>query len=342
MSRVTVPSLGWLVIACGVACMGASFALAQRAKDPTVPEAVQPERGRAVDPAAKPPARERDAEREAQPPVRERDADRPPQPRDRESLRDTAEESEVQEGKRPRQLGIQFDGPDDLTIREVAPGSMAADAGLRPQDRIVSIDGRPITGQRRFTAFLSGLLGRRVPVVIERNGRQYTVQFTSSQSAGDGPWLGVFLQDNEENQQGAVVTHIYPAGPAARAGLRPGDVILKVNDQDVQSTPDLIAAIDGFKARDKVNLRILRGEQELDAVAVLAQRGDFAFHTSYGEDREPRGQQPQDDDPFGNIPRYAMQLEHDRRMAEQHERIETELRKLQEEVRLLREAIERK
>jgi C-terminal processing protease CtpA/Prc len=127
--------------------------------------------------------------------------------------------------------------------------------------------------------------------------------------------------------------------------LRPGDVIVKVNDQDVQNTPDLIASLDAFKPQSKVNLRILRGERELDAIATLASRDSYVFHQArYSDDRE-RGafnERSDEDDAFGQIPPHVMQLEHDRRMAEQHERIETELRKLQEEVRLLREALQRK
>ena len=84
----------------------------------------------------------------------------------------------------------------------------------------------------------------------------------------------------------------------------------------------------------------------MDATAVLASRDSYIFHQTAYADEGGRGGRTFDresgDDDFGNIPPHAMQLEHDRRMAEQHERIETELRKLQEEVRLLRAAIERK
>jgi predicted metalloprotease with PDZ domain len=207
------------------------------------------------------------------------------------------------------------------------------------------VNGRPITGQRRFEAFLSGLAGRRVPVVIERDGRQFTVQLATSEASAEGPWLGVFLQDNQEGEQGARVTHVYPAGPAARAGLRSGDTILAVNDQKVASAPDLIASIDQMKPQDKVALQVLRGEQEVEVTATLASRDAFVFHRRGGGEFQgefARGEFNDEDDPLSNLPPYAMQLEHDRRMAEQHQRLEEEMRKLQEEVRLLRQAIERK
>jgi hypothetical protein len=92
-----------------------------------------------------------------------------------------------------------------------------------------------------------------------------------------------------------------------------------------------------------VALRIMRGDRELDAAATLASRDAYVFHQArYGDDRGRGDDRFNEDDAFGQIPQHAMQLEHDRRMAEQHERIETELRKLQEEVRLLREALQRK
>jgi len=128
--------------------------------------------------------------------------------------------------------------------------------------------------------------------------------------------------------------------------LRPGDTILSVNEQAVESAPDLIATVEQHKPQSKVNLRVMRGDQQLEAVATLASRDSFIFHQASYDEEGGRGRRMPDrggeDDAFGNIPPYAMQLEHDRRMAEQHERIETELRKLQEEVRLLREALQRK
>ena len=80
--------------------------------------------------------------------------------------------------------------------------------------------------------------------------------------------------------------------------------------------------------------------------ATLASRDAFVFHRRGGADEFQgdfsRGEFSDDEDPYSKVPPYAMQLEHDRRMAEQHQRLEEEMRKLQEEVRLLRQAIERK
>jgi len=336
-SRSRVPSVGWCIVCASVVCMGASLAMAQRATEPRRPAGA---------PAAGAPAA---TEQPPANPTEPRRATQPDAAGQRTDLR-----TDLQ-ANTSRPFGIQFEGQDDLVVGEVAPGSTAAQAGLRARDRIVSVDGRPITGQRRFLAFLSGMTGRRVPLIIERDGQQYTVQFAPGNTDSQGGWLGVYLEDGDDGQQGAKITHVYPAAPAARAGLRSGDVILQVNNKPIQGTPDLIATMDELKPQSKVNLHIMRGERELDAVAVLASRDTYVMHQSrygdsrygdarYGDERERTGFEDRsgEEDAFANVPAYAMQLEHDRRNAEQHERIEAELRKLQEEVRLLREAIQKR
>ena len=356
-SQLSSSTIGSTIVFSSVICMAASLVLAQRVGEKVKggTATTQPPATATQPPATQPrnPGNQRPTDPGAQ-------ADRPAErPADRPDAR-RGDAADSQDAPRPQQLGLKFSG-DDLIVTEVAPGSAAASAGFRAQDKIISVEGQPITGQRRLTAMLGGLAGERVPVVIDRGGRQFTVQLMT-EAPGDRPWLGVYLQDNQENERGARITHIYPAGPAARAGLRTGDVIIGVNDQEIQASYDLIATIDALQPQSKVKLKVLRGEQELEAAATLAARDSFVFHSGqfgdrgqgyegrqgfegrdrgYSDDRFARDR-GYSDDPFENLPPYAMQMEHDRRNAEQHERIEAEIRKLAEEVRMLREAIQRR
>ena len=348
--RLTLHSLRWLVLSCSAACMMPAL-LAQETPpaEPPRAERSQPTE-RNNEPRDEQGRDERGQDERRQDPRDDRRPDDAPAPRDRDraergddQVRGDDRQGDRREQRRGSRIGIAFEDGDQLVVRDIEPESLAARAGFRAGDRIISVNGRELIGQRRFSALLGGMGGRRVPVIIERNGRQYTVQLTPEEGSPDGPWLGVYLQDNEEGQEGAIVTHVYPASPAARAGLRPGDVVLTVEDQQVENPADLIAVLDGFEPRSKVKMRVRRGDQEIDATATLASRRDFSFQTSFNErDGEGGGQEYDEDDPWSNLPPFAMQLEHDRRMAEQHERMENELRKLQEEVRALREAIERK
>jgi hypothetical protein len=82
----------------------------------------------------------------------------------------------------------------------------------------------------------------------------------SSEQAG----LGVAL-DRSDNQEGALVERVFRNSPAEEMGLREGDRILSINDEDVESNRDLMDQIQKLNPGDKVTLEIERdgNEQEL-------------------------------------------------------------------------------
>jgi serine protease Do len=62
---------------------------------------------------------------------------------------------------------------------------------------------------------------------------------------------------------------IVPNSAAARAGIRAGDIVLAVNDVILTESRPLNVVIQELRVGDSVNLRILRGEQEITLTAVL-------------------------------------------------------------------------
>ncbi|MGG5260928.1 M50 family metallopeptidase [Phycicoccus avicenniae] len=58
------------------------------------------------------------------------------------------------------------------------PASPALAAGIRPGDRLVSIDGQPVRTPRDVSTLIRPAAGRAVPVVVERDGRQLTLAVT--------------------------------------------------------------------------------------------------------------------------------------------------------------------
>jgi len=99
-------------------------------------------------------------------------------------------------------LGFHFDqqgaAGHGLEIERVDPNSPAAQAGLQPHDRVISIDGRPFKHHRHAKAYLSAQTGRPVPLMIERNGRQLLLHFVPGQPEGDSGWVGILLYGENE------------------------------------------------------------------------------------------------------------------------------------------------
>src|SRR5581483_3783721 len=92
----------------------------------------------------------------------------------------------------------------------------------------------------------------------------------------DSAWLGVYLSDRDSDR-GATVAHVYPSGPAARAGLYPGDVIQQINGQQVSSGNDLVTSLEQMKPGDKIELSVLRNNEPTKVTATLGSRDSFIF-----------------------------------------------------------------
>lgn len=86
------------------------------------------------------------------------------------------------------------------------------------------------------------------------------------------PWLGVSWDEVNPRGPGAGgvrLTAVAPGGPAAAAGLAPGDVILAVDDELVTSGEDLRNLLGSSGPGAVVTLRITRDGRTRDVVATL-------------------------------------------------------------------------
>jgi S1-C subfamily serine protease len=87
------------------------------------------------------------------------------------------------------------------------------------------------------------------------------------------PWLGVYAAEQSDH---VVVASLTRGGPAERAGLRPGDIILEVGTRRVRTLPELFRTIwsSGVAGID-VPLKLSRDNQSLQVMVRSATRDDF-------------------------------------------------------------------
>jgi serine protease Do len=87
------------------------------------------------------------------------------------------------------------------------------------------------------------------------------------------PWLGISAEDDHGR---VFINRVTSGGPAERAGLRPGDFVLKVGGKAVEGIPDFYRKVWGLgPAGIEVPLSILRGTQILDITVRSADRYSF-------------------------------------------------------------------
>jgi serine protease DegQ len=71
---------------------------------------------------------------------------------------------------------------------------------------------------------------------------------------------------------GAVITGVLQDGPAARAGIRPGDVIVEVAGQSVDNVAQLLSRVAALKPGEPARLAVLRGAARTELSIVPARR----------------------------------------------------------------------
>ena len=79
---------------------------------------------------------------------------------------------------------------------------------------------------------------------------------------------------NLKSEEGAFVEQVEPGKPADKAGVKPGDTIVKVDDVPVKDTRDLIGYVSGKAPGSKVQLGVVRDGKDVTLTANLAERKD--------------------------------------------------------------------
>jgi S1-C subfamily serine protease len=228
-----------------------------------------------------------------------------------------------------------------LLVEAVAPASPAFNQGISPGDFLLQIDGvavRTAAGLRDAVSNKEG--DTPIKLTIWRNGKEAILELavanTSQQrNSEERAWLGVGLDDADG--KGAVITQIYPSSPAARAGLRSGDLVVAVGGQEVASLDSAASAIRKLPPNAEVRLLVLRGEDKQEFVVKSRRVRSLGQRLA---ELIPRSDLTSADrDSLSLIPEHAMRLEMNRRLTEQHERIESLIRQLSLEVEELRQEV---
>ena len=92
-------------------------------------------------------------------------------------------------------------------------------------------------------------------------------------------YLGVMLQDIDRNladayklpkPEGSLINQVSPKSPAEKAGLKPGDVILKLDGNSISRTSDLIYRLNRIAPNQTIQLEVLRDDKIRTIAATLS------------------------------------------------------------------------
>lgn len=189
-----------------------------------------------------------------------------------------------QEFTKQHATALGLDKAEGALVAQVIPGSPAAEAGLEVGDIIVSFNGSPVKDSvdLRWLASIAGV-GAKVPLEVLRKGKRQAFSVTmvavpegrqaaapKAKVSGDGLDLSSIglqiraLTKKERakakipRKRGVMVTDTTRDGPAAAAGIRKGDIVLRFGYAAVLNPKSLARMVDQAKAGIPITLLIQR------------------------------------------------------------------------------------
>ena len=180
-----------------------------------------------------------------------------------------------------------------VLVGNVAPGDAADKAGIKTGDVILGIAGKPVKDNRELLQIVATLhVGSKEKIRIFRDGREMTLPIIiaerkdrQEQASGSGTseQFGMTAQEvtpeiakyfGLPEKTGVILTEVKAGGPADEAGLKPRDIVLKINTLEISDLKDYSEAL---AAGDK-------GE----ALLVLVRRGKANFFVTLKKAKEEK------------------------------------------------------
>jgi serine protease Do len=171
-------------------------------------------------------------------------------------------------------------------VGEVVPKSPSEKAGMKTGDVITSVNGKKVSDARELRLMIGSMApGTKVQIEVNREGQKkmFDVELAempagaaeqapeaapeeSAQPEKTTVFGGVAVADITDDIrsalnlskdiQGAVIAQIDADSPAAKSGLREGDVIQEVNKQPVKNAKDLVVISKKLKPTEKILMRV--------------------------------------------------------------------------------------
>ena len=177
--------------------------------------------------------------------------------------------------------------PEGALVGRVTPDAPAEQAGIRGGDVILKFDGQDVTEMHNLPRIVAETeIGKQVPVTVWRDGKEVQLQAKVAEmpenieqanaTGTDNPvpqrhpeisGLGLQLAPLSDelrgkfnlsgDAKGVVVTDVAPDSPAAQRGIKPGDVIVEIQQQAVKTPEEVQQRLQRFRQEDRKSVLFL-------------------------------------------------------------------------------------
>jgi serine protease Do len=166
-----------------------------------------------------------------------------------------------------------------VLVNEVFPGDPADKAGIKPEDIVISVNGKKVENTRELSKLIAGTrVGDTLKIKVLRKGieKKFGVKIVKREddriagltpSKGNEYELGIRVSEltseivrrfNITETGGVIVTDVEAEGQGAKAGVRIGDIIKEINHQPVETVKDYENETKKLKKGDSIQMFIKR------------------------------------------------------------------------------------
>ena len=186
-----------------------------------------------------------------------------------------------------------LDRPEGALVAQVSKGSPAAKGGIESGDIILSLDGKPVYRSNALPPLVGAVApGEEVDIVVLRDGERRTLPVTieplddervasaagggSERPTDESSKLGVVVAEVPDEmreefgiENGVVVSEVDPEGPAAEAGIMPGDVIVSLDRKRIGSVYELEKLVEDAPVGEAMPVLVQRESSPLFLALTL-------------------------------------------------------------------------
>lgn len=192
-------------------------------------------------------------------------------------------------------------------VEGVVENGPAEKAGIEKGDVIVRVNGETVEDSDDLRGFIRKTHpGDKVMVVVKRQGKEKTFTVTMGEPDDEGlfswvkpfvygaphslrkklimemsdrPWMGIEMQRLSDQLReyfkvkdgGVLISSVVEDSPAEKAGLKAGDVIVKIDDEEVENRRDVINTLKEKEAGDEISVTVIRNGKKKQKRVTLAE-----------------------------------------------------------------------
>ncbi|HPZ08863.1 MAG TPA: PDZ domain-containing protein, partial [Candidatus Eremiobacteraeota bacterium] len=179
------------------------------------------------------------------------------------------------------ELSSYFGADNGVLIEDIIPGGPADNGGIKSGDIVLSIDDAEMDSVRKLQNTISGKSpGEKITLSVLRNKKKETVTLIVGQRPEERKkdishstvphseeWRGLSVEDLTDDlssrlkqNKGVIVRGVKTGSLAEESGIKPGNIIIKINDRELNNIKDYKDFIKSIKNKEDVVCLVYDGK----------------------------------------------------------------------------------